>query len=93
MIDTNLRHVDVAILYGQGQKDRAQYIAKRLYKRAVLPAWNDRVSNGTTRNDDMSLSGSSKTTCPECGKRMPLVTWTGEKPKCSKCAGATVIDA
>lgn len=26
------------------------------------------------------------TPCPDCGDEMPLVTWTGQKPKCRSCA-------
>jgi len=29
---------------------------------------------------------SSTTSCPECGKEMPLTTWAGEKPRCYSCA-------
>lgn len=31
-----------------------------------------------TRND-------GTTPCPDCGEPMPMVTWTGTKPKCKKC--------
>jgi len=38
----------------------------------------------------VSLNSDSGTTpCPECGKPMGLVTWTGEKPVCHRCSGAT----
>lgn len=37
----------------------------------------------------MVLTDAGTTTCPECGDRMPLVTYTGEKPVCAKCAGMT----
>jgi hypothetical protein len=35
---------------------------------------------------------SNTTPCPECGEDMPLMTWTGKKPCCARCSGATVTN-
>lgn len=37
-------------------------------------------------------SDSSTTTCPECGREMPLVTYYGQKPKCARCNGTTFVE-
>lgn len=35
---------------------------------------------------DVSQKPTGMTECPECGDPMPMVTWTGEKPKCRECS-------
>lgn len=34
----------------------------------------------------------SQPRCPDCGRRMGLVTFVGEQPVCAVCAGATTTD-
>lgn len=47
--------------------------------------------DGLTRDLDIEApekldNDPGTTTCPECGDKMPLVSWTGKKPLCSACA-------
>lgn len=47
---TDLRHVDVAILYGLGQKDRAQHVARKLRPPKLLDGYQTGVAIESTHS-------------------------------------------
>lgn len=43
------------------------------------------TGGGSILDFDPVRGGSGTTPCPDCGKPMGMVTWTGAKPSCHRC--------